>query len=110
MSNERKYKWIKIAETIDELIFSKNNLAEIDIEGKKICIAKTTSGLKACASKCPHAGGNMSQGKLDSKQNIVCCVHNYSFSLTHGRETNSEGYFLKIYPVKESGEGVFVGM
>ncbi|MEO5650813.1 MAG: Rieske 2Fe-2S domain-containing protein [Ginsengibacter sp.] len=110
MSHEKKYRWIKIATTIDQLIFTENNLTEIDIEGKKICLAKTTAGLKACSSKCPHAGGKLSEGKLDKKENIVCCVHHYSFSLAHGRDTLGEGYFLKIYPVRESEEGIFVGI
>ena len=108
--NEKKYKWIQIASSIDEFIFGENNLAEIEIQGKKICIAKTTTGLKACASKCPHAGGNMAEGKLDKRENIVCCVHNYRFNLTHGRDVFGEGYFLKIYPVRESEEGIFVGI
>lgn len=110
ISNEKKYKWIQIAGSIDEFIFGENNLKEIDIDGKKICLAKTTSGLKACTSKCPHAGGNMSNGRLDKRGNIVCCVHNYSFNLTHGRDTLGEGYFLKTYPVKESEKGIFVGV
>ena len=109
-SNEKKYKWIQIASSIDEVVFGENNLAEIEVEGKKICLAKTTTGLKACTSKCPHAGGNMVEGKLDKKENIVCCVHNYSFNLTHGRDIFDEGYFLKTYPVRESAEGIFVGV
>ena len=109
-SNEKEYKWIQIASSFDELIFGENNLVEIEIEGKKICIAKTAVGLKACTSKCPHAGGNMSHGRLDKRGNIVCCVHNYSFNLTHGRDVFGEGYFLKVYPVKETEKGIFVGM
>lgn len=107
---EKKYSWVRIAKSIFELPFAGNNLVEIDIEGKNICIAKTASGLKACLSKCPHAGGDMAQGKIDRKGNIVCPVHGYIFNLNNGRDIMGEGYFLKIYPVKEDEEGIFIGI
>lgn len=107
---EKRYSWIKIAQNINDLIFAENNIAETQIEQKKICIAKTESGLKACSAKCPHAGGDMAQGKLDKKGNIICPVHGCIFNMNNGRDTAGEGYFLKTYPVKEEEEGVFVGI
>lgn len=107
---EKKYKWIKIAGNSKEFIFADNNIAAIEVDGHKVCIAQTVSGLKACASKCPHAGGDMSQGKLDKKGNIICPVHQYIFNLSNGRDTNYEGYFLKVYPIKEREEGIFIGI
>jgi 3-phenylpropionate/trans-cinnamate dioxygenase ferredoxin subunit len=107
---EKKYRWIKIANDKAELSFGDSDIAEVEIEEHRICIARTISGLKACSSKCPHAGGDMSQGKLDKKGNIVCPVHGYIFNLNNGRDSNFEGYFLKIYPIREGKEGVFVGI
>ena len=110
MNTPKEYRWIKVANTLTELFFAHNHLLEIEVEGRKICLAKTSKGLKACAAKCPHAGGKLVEGKLDAKENIVCCVHNYHFNLTHGRDTLGEGYFLKIYPMKEDETGVFIGL
>ncbi len=109
MKHEKKYKWHKIADGPSELIFGENSLVEYEVAGKKICIARTENTLAACASKCPHAGGNMSEGFLDNNGNIVCPVHRYVFSFTNGRDVTGEGYFLKIYPVKINEEGVFIG-
>ncbi len=99
--------WIKIAENIEQINF-KNNIACVQINEKSICIIKTLNGLKACSSKCPHAGGDLSSGFLDAKENIICPVHNYRFNLSHGRDSNGEGYFLKIFQVKENDEGVWL--
>jgi 3-phenylpropionate/trans-cinnamate dioxygenase ferredoxin subunit len=107
---ERNYRWVRIAQNVDELNFNENQLSEIDIEGKKFCVAKTRAGLKACAAKCPHAGGEMVLGKLDTKGNIVCTVHGYIFNLHNGRDTAGEGYILKIYPLKEEENGLFIGI
>ncbi|MGH2564352.1 MAG: Rieske (2Fe-2S) protein [Ginsengibacter sp.] len=106
----KKYKWYKIAETINELHFSENNMLQIEAGGKSICIAKTLRGIVACAAKCPHAGGNMSEGFLDKNDNIVCPVHRYAFSFDNGRDITGEGYYLKTYPVEVKDSGIFIGI
>ena len=103
-----KDSWIKVADNIEEIPFRENRIASIKIEEKIICIAETSFGLKAFSSKCPHAGGSLSEGFIDKKQNIICPVHGYRFSFNTGRDTNGEGYFLKIYPVKENDGGIFI--
>ena len=108
--NDKRFRWIKIANNIGALAFAENKIAEIKVDGKDICIAQTVSGLKACSSKCPHAGGDMSKGKLDKNGHIVCLDHGYVFNLNNGRDVAGEGYLLKTYPVTEAPEGVFVGI
>ena len=105
---DQKENWIKVAGNINEISFAENNIATIRIEAKTICLARTGNGLKACSAKCPHAGGDLSEAFLDKKENIVCPVHGYRFSINSGRDTNGEGYFLKIYKIKETEEGIFI--
>jgi 3-phenylpropionate/trans-cinnamate dioxygenase ferredoxin subunit len=106
----KKIKWYKIEETAEELLFNENNIAEVKVKDKKICLIKTHDGIKACASRCPHAGGDMIDAFLDKNENIVCPVHRYVFNLDNGRDLNNEGYYLKIYPVQMNAEGIFLGM
>lgn len=106
----KKYRWYKIADTVDELQFGKNNIMEVEAGGKNICLAKTVKGIAACAAKCPHAGGDMTEGFLDKNGNIVCPIHRYAFHVENGRDVTGEGYYLKIYPVEVNDEGVFLGI
>jgi nitrite reductase/ring-hydroxylating ferredoxin subunit len=108
-SMSKTYKWYKIADTIEEIIFSSDGLVELEVSGKKICIALKNKTLFACTAKCPHAGGNMSHGYVDALGNIVCPLHRYKFSLANGRNTSGEGYFLKNYPIEIRVNGIFVG-
>ncbi len=110
MKPDKKYRWHKIATAFSELAFGEKDLAEIEVAGKKICIAKKGGEVAACTATCPHAGGVMSEGFLDKNGNIVCPIHRYVFSLENGRDVSGEGYFLKIYPVKINEKGVFVGI
>src|SRR6478672_12378682 len=95
-----KLTWHKIADSKEELPFSPEGLAEISVADKKVCISLHKDQLGACAARCPHAGGSLAQGYIDSLGNIVCPLHRYRFSIQNGRNTSGEGYFLKIYPLE----------
>ena len=106
---EKKYVWHKLADSVVEIAFSSNNLAELTIGGKTICVALNKENLCAFSGKCPHAGGSLSHGYLDAAENIVCPLHRYKFSLKNGRNISGEGYYLKTFPVEIRNDGVFVG-
>ena len=106
----KKYKWYKIADSLEEILFSDNGLAEWDINGKKICLAFFKEQLCATSLKCPHAGGNLSHGYVDEIGNIVCPLHRYKFSLQTGRNVSGEGYYIKTYPVEKRANGYFLGV
>ncbi|HET9055554.1 MAG TPA: Rieske 2Fe-2S domain-containing protein [Chitinophagaceae bacterium] len=108
--SEKKYSWYKVSDSVSEILWGENNLAEIEIKGKKICIGKMNDKLFACTNKCPHAGGRLVNGYVDAQGNIVCPVHRYRFNTTTGRNTSGEGYYLKTYVVQEREDGVYIGI
>lgn len=105
----KKIKWFKVADSKNELQWQSNNMIVAEAGGKKITLARIGDEIFACAYKCPHAGGILADGFVDSMQNIVCPLHRYRFSLTNGRNTSGEGYYLKVYPIDEREAGIFVG-
>lgn len=107
--SEKKYQWFKIAEDENELVFPLNNLLIIEVNSKRITLAKYNQQLFACAYACPHASGILAEGYIDAIGNIVCPVHRYKFTLSNGRNVSGEGYYLKTYPVKSDNDGVFIG-
>ncbi len=106
---DKKYKWYKIADSESELNFASNNLLEIEVASKKICIARGKE-LYACTSKCPHAGGIIADGFIDDSDVVTCPLHRYKFSLQNGRNISGEGYYLKTYPIEQTDDGIFVGI
>lgn len=101
--------WIKIADSIEEISFGANNIAEANADGKRICIARHNKNLFAFAYKCPHASGLLIEGDIDPLGNVVCPLHRYKFSLRNGRNVSGEGYYLKNWPVEVGEDGVYVG-
>ncbi len=108
--SEKKYTWHKVADSADELNFEENNLSQIEVNGKTLCLARKNGLLYACSQKCPHAGGILADGSIDASGNIVCPLHRYKFNLQNGRNVSGEGYYLKTFPVEIKAEGVFVGL
>ncbi len=100
--------WHKIADNITEINFNANGLAELNINGKTICLAKYNNQLFACTQKCPHAGGLLADGHLNALGNLVCPLHKYKFSFKNGRNVSGEGYHLKTFHVEQREDGVFV--
>ncbi|MEQ1675832.1 MAG: Rieske 2Fe-2S domain-containing protein [Chitinophagaceae bacterium] len=107
---EKKYSWHKVADHINELDFSSNNIAVADLDGKKICIGRFKEAIFAFAYKCPHAGGLLADGHIDALGNVVCPLHRYKFNMQNGRNASGEGYYLKHWPVEQRDTGVFVGV
>ncbi len=110
MQSKKKYKWHKIADDENELHFGLNNLLQLDVAGKTVCIAKGKDNLYACANKCPHAGGIIADGFIDVLNNVVCPLHSYKYSLQNGRNVSGEGYYLKTYPIQQTDKGIFIGI
>jgi nitrite reductase/ring-hydroxylating ferredoxin subunit len=102
--------WVKIADSINEILFGPNNLAEITAEEKTICIGRHNGQLFAFARKCPHAGGFLSEGYIDALGNVVCPLHRYKYCMKNGRNVSGEGYYLKHWPVEIRDDGIYVGL
>ena len=105
----KNIKWFRIAQSINEIEWQQNELAIIEVNGKKVTVARVGNALIACAHKCPHAGGILADGFVDASGNIVCPLHGYKFDLKNGRNVSGEGYYLKVFPIGERDAGVFIG-
>jgi nitrite reductase/ring-hydroxylating ferredoxin subunit len=107
---EKPMTWHKIADHIDELGFAENNIAVVEVQGKKMCIGMHKEKVFAFAYKCPHAGGMLAEGFIDALGNIVCPLHRYKYNMQNGRNVSGEGYYLKNWPVDTRQDGIYIGM
>jgi nitrite reductase/ring-hydroxylating ferredoxin subunit len=106
----KKYKWHLVADKEADISWSPGEIGEVEVEGKKICIARFNGGWYGFAASCPHAGAPLTDGHVDGSCQVVCPVHQLRFSLKNGRDSNNDGYRLKTYPVERRPEGIFVGI
>jgi len=101
--------WVLITDAPASLDWPDNQLLDLEVDGKKITLAKFKDNYFAFAQKCPHASGRMAQGYINPLGQVVCPLHRYAFDMKNGRNTTGEGYFLKTYPVELRPHGLFIG-
>jgi 3-phenylpropionate/trans-cinnamate dioxygenase ferredoxin subunit len=101
--------WVLITDAPLSLDWPDNQLLDLELDGKKITLARFKDGYFAFAQKCPHASGRMAQGYINPLGQVVCPLHRYAFDMKNGRNTTGEGYFLKTYPVELRPNGLFIG-
>ena len=101
--------WVKIADSASPLVFNNENICEVLVQGRRVCLTKVNKELVAFSGICPHAGALLSEGYVDAKGQIVCPLHGFKFSLQTGKQSFGEPYLLKIFKIKEVGEEIFVG-
>ena len=104
-----KYIFHKIADHLNELDFAQNNIAVVEVKGKKICIGRHNEDAFAFAYKCPHAGGILADGFIDALGNVVCPLHRYKYDMKNGRNVSGEGYYMSNWPLEIRDDGVYVG-
>ena len=101
--------WVLITDAPLSLDWPDNQLLDLEVDGKKITLAKFKEYYFAFAQKCPHTSGRMAQGYTNPLGQVVCPLHRYAFDMKNGRNTTGEGYFLKTYPVELRPNGLFIG-
>ena len=63
---------------------AEGTMKKVSAQGREILLARVGGKYYAANSKCPHMGGNLSQGKLEGTV-VTCPVHSSQFDLTDGR-------------------------
>ncbi len=103
------YNW-QIVKSHTYATFPENKLMETVVENKIVALLRTGDEIFAFAATCPHAGGRLCDGWVDTEGRIVCPLHKYRFDPANGRNTSGEGYKLKTYPVEIRDENIYVGL
>ncbi|WP_285008158.1 Rieske (2Fe-2S) protein [Pedobacter faecalis] len=98
-------KWHKLDIELPEGEFVK----QIQIDGKKLCLARHRDQLYVVQNQCPHAGGILSGGWCRNGH-LICPIHRWEYNLDTGRGAAGQGDYIKIYPIEVRPEGLFVGI
>lgn len=67
--------------TIDELPVGSMRMLRVD--GRRLVVVRTTSGVYALDHACPHEGYGLTQGELAGDM-LTCAWHNWKFDVTSG--------------------------
>lgn len=106
---QREYDWHFIVADPATLLFNAAGMVELLIENRAICLATTANTYVAFQARCPHAGAPLKEGYIDGKGNVVCPLHHYKFCLSNGRNCTGQGYDMRVYPLEQRADGLYIG-
>ena len=55
----------------------------VKVDGHRVCLVRTSSGVHAIDHACPHEGYGLTQGELNGEL-LTCAWHNWKFRVTDG--------------------------
>ncbi len=102
--------WHKFMMHPNELNWNQEGMAAVEVDGRKVGVARWKDQYFGFQQKCPHASADMVQGYVDAMGNVVCPLHRYKFCLRTGKNVTGEGYFLRTYPIEERADGWYMGL
>jgi toluene monooxygenase system ferredoxin subunit len=69
------------------------------IEGRRVLLLRTETGIYAYEDRCPHLGLPLSKGTLEG-QTLTCFAHHFQFDAETGAGINPRCLNLWAYPVE----------
>lgn len=104
---ETKIKWIKFAESFEELksLQQSRTIRPVLINNKKLLLIFHQEKFFLTKSICPHQKASLMSASCEDGF-LVCPWHHYGFDLNTGR---GAGLYLDIYPIEQRSEGIFAG-
>ncbi|HEX2387131.1 MAG TPA: Rieske 2Fe-2S domain-containing protein, partial [Candidatus Binatia bacterium] len=79
----------------------------VRVKNEEIAVFKHKSGLYALENACPHAGGQLSAGRIEG-EDAVCPLHGYKFNLKTGACTTDPKLKAKTFKLVREGAGFTV--
>ncbi|MBB3037963.1 Rieske (2Fe-2S) protein [Hoyosella altamirensis] len=78
------------------------------VDGHQIAVFLLPDGsLRATAAVCPHKGGPLADGQIDSNV-VVCPLHQYAFAFESGLCTTGEVEAVPVYAARLLNEEIHI--
>ena len=91
-----------------EKIIPLNSIRKIKIDDRIYGLANTADGFKAFEKSCPHAGADLSTGRINYMGEIVCPLHAYTFRFLDGEEERRRCPPIKTYPTLWENDKLYI--
>lgn len=83
------------------------SLTTVVAGGRALCITRTADGYGALDNRCPHQGGPLGDGHLESGY-VICPWHGYEYNPCTGKPPPGFADAATAYAVEERDDGLYV--
>lgn len=83
------------------------SMVEVSIAGQDLFVALSNGKLYCAQNRCPHEEIKLTLGCLKGRQ-VKCSLHGFSFDLVTGDSSDEATDKLKLYPVKQDNQQIYI--
>ncbi len=104
--------WIKIFESTADAkkVLTENQPKLLKVHGRSICLVRQGEKIYGVQNNCTHSEGSLHLGTINQLGDLVCPLHQHTYHLVTGVEVDQRSADLECFPIREGGDGVFIGM
>ena len=103
----KKLVWHKVLEDKSELL--EGRVMTVSAGHKRICLTHFEGKYSALDNKCPHQGGPLGEGSIENGL-LRCPWHGWDYHPCTGFAPGYEDGKVDVYPVKQEGVSLYVGL
>ncbi|WP_436793231.1 thiamine pyrophosphate-binding protein [Actinospongicola halichondriae] len=105
MTTDGQRVWVRV----DRPDIDEGTVATVVAAGRAVCITRTAAGWGALDNRCPHQGGPLGEGQIetgdDGNDYLICPWHAYEYDPTTGEPPEGFGDVATPYAVREATDG-----
>ena len=99
---------IAVSESQLEEMYPINEIVKLKAGDQYFCFVRTNRSSVAFEHQCPHQAHSLTLGRINSQNQVVCPLHDYSFDLKHGDEDSFRCRSLRRYDLVWDGGKLYV--
>ncbi|MCW5517680.1 thiamine pyrophosphate-binding protein [Muriicola sp. Z0-33] len=104
---EKNLVWHKVLDNKNEI--PEGRVKTVTAGHKGICLTHFEGKYSALDNRCPHQGGPLGEGSIENGL-LRCPWHGWDFHPCTGKPPGGFDDGVEVFPVKEEGEAIFVGL
>jgi nitrite reductase/ring-hydroxylating ferredoxin subunit len=81
-------------------------IKKVRLDAREIGVVRIGEKVYGFSPFCPHRGASLVQGSVNSREEIICPLHQYRFELKTGQATAGDCADLQTYPCELSEKGL----
>ncbi|CAB9539617.1 Ferredoxin [uncultured Gammaproteobacteria bacterium] len=97
--------WVKALDSTPK----EGTMLKATVEGNKVFVTLNNGLLYAADNRCPHEDIELTLGCLKGNR-IKCSLHGFSFDLTTGNSSQVDVDDLRVYPVKQENNKIYINI
>ena len=95
--------WVEVLDCVPK----EGTMVEVTLQGEALFVTLVDGQLYCAQNRCPHEDIKLTLGCLKGTR-VKCSLHGFSFDLATGDSAEADVDNMKVYPVKQDNNKIYI--